>query len=64
MQVVADLAKFKPAELARILWGFAAACQGDAKLVKAVSKALADKAGELAPREAVQVHTNCWGQLL
>mmetsp|Transcript_36959 Transcript_36959/g.82171 ORF Transcript_36959/g.82171 Transcript_36959/m.82171 type:complete len:560 (+) Transcript_36959:61-1740(+) len=52
--VIADLAKYKGADLARILWGYAAAHVDDVKLAKAVSKALADKAGELSAREAVQ----------
>eukprot|EP00798_Chlamydomonas_sp_ICE-L_P021340 gene21340-28275_t len=56
--VTADLAKFKAGELSRILWAFGATCQDDPKLVKAVSKALADKASELSPREAVQA---VWG---
>jgi hypothetical protein len=54
-QVVANLAKYRPAELSRLLWGFAAAHHDDGALVKAVSKALTDKAAELAPKEAVQV---------
>ena len=37
-QVVADLAKYKPAELARVLWGFGAVHQADVSLFKAASK--------------------------
>lgn len=58
-QVVSNLTKFKPADLARLLWGFAAAHYDDGAVTKAVSKALAEKAGELAPKEAVQVRGVC-----
>ncbi len=58
MRVTADLAKFKPSELSRLLWGFAAAHHEDGALAKLLSKALVDKAGELSGREAIQVRAD------
>jgi hypothetical protein len=54
-QVIPNVGKFKPSELSRLLWGYAAAHHDDGALVKAVSKALTEKAADLAPKEAIQV---------
>ncbi len=53
-QATANIAKFKGGELARLLWGFAAAHHEDGAMAKAAAKALADKAGELSSKEAAQ----------
>lgn len=53
-QVSAKAADYKAADLARILYGVAAAAVPDAGLAKAVGAALAGKAGEAGSREAAQ----------
>jgi hypothetical protein len=55
MQVVANIGKFSGADLARTLWGFAAAHVEDGAMAKAVCKALVDKAADLSGKEATQV---------
>lgn len=57
-KVTQDIAKFKPSELSRLLWGFAHAHHEDGALAKTLSKALADKAADLSAREAIQA---IWG---
>eukprot|EP00955_Chlamydomonas_euryale_P072334 361367-Chlamydomonas_euryale.AAC.2 len=52
--VSSSVAKFSGAELARTLWGFAAAGAPDGLVAKAACKALTEKAGELSGRDAAQ----------